>query len=221
MAPRKVYGSLDCPNTLKVMACLFEHGLDFEFVPVDVEAGEHKQKAFLSLSPFGEVPVYEDGGVKQFESRAIIRSMGHEHAKQGAELIFWDARKQAVVANWVDVEDHHFEPPALKLINELVIKPKKGLAPDQEIVAAAESKLAKVLDVYEVQLTKCKYLAADKYTIADVLHLPNLRSLTVTGTTAKKLIESRPHVSAWCSEILARPAWAKVLQMKQQNAYAK
>jgi glutathione S-transferase len=36
------------------------------------------------------------------------------------------------------------------------------------------------------------------------------------GTTAKKLIESRPHVKAWCSQILARPAWLKVLEMKHK-----
>jgi glutathione S-transferase len=47
MANRKVYGSLDSPATLKVLACLFEHDLDFEFVPVDMDAGEHKKKPFF------------------------------------------------------------------------------------------------------------------------------------------------------------------------------
>ncbi|KAG6647824.1 hypothetical protein I3843_07G102700 [Carya illinoinensis] len=182
MTDRKVYGSLNSPNTLK---------------------------------PFGQVPVYEDDGIKQFESRAIIRGMGHEYAMKGEELIFWDPKKQAVIANWIDVEDHWFEPPASELIFEMVIKPKKGLAPDQETLAEAEAKLSNVLDVYEARLAKFKYLAADKYTIADVLHLPNLQSLV--GTPAKKLIESRPRVKAWCSEILARPAWAKVLEMKHKT----
>ncbi|KAK3007860.1 hypothetical protein RJ639_014589 [Escallonia herrerae] len=194
MAVRKVYGSLSSPATLKVLACLLEHDLEFEFVP-----------------PFGQVPVYEDHGSKQFESRAIIRCMGHQYGKEGKELIYWDVRKQAVVANWVD-----FDPPALKLISEFVIKPKKGLAPDEQAVAEAESKLAKVLDVYEARLTKFKYLASDKYTIVDLLHLPNLQSMV--GTPAEKLIESRPRVNAWCAEILARLAWVKVLDMQGQGS---
>ncbi|XP_030948551.1 glutathione S-transferase-like [Quercus lobata] len=214
MAVRKVYGSLNSPATLKVLACLFEHDLDFEFVPVNLDAGEQKKKAFLSMNPFGEVPVYEDSDLKQFESRAIIRCMAHENGKKGEELIYWNAREQAIVANWVDVEDHRFEPPAMKLIFELVIKPNSGLAPDQGEVAEAEAKLGNILDVYETQLAKFKYLASDKYTIVDVLHLPNLQSLM--GTPAKKLIESRPRVRAWCAEILARPAWAKVLEMKHK-----
>ncbi|XAR61304.1 Glutathione transferase [Bertholletia excelsa] len=216
MRGRKVYGSLKSPATLKVLACLFEHSLDFELVPVDLDAGEHKTEAFLSLNPFGQVPVYDDGEVIQFESRSIIRRMGHEHGKKrlGEELVYWEPRKHAPVSNWVDVEDHLFEPPALKLISELLVKPQKGMAPDEAAIAEAEAELAKVLDVYEARLGKFKYLASDKYTIVDLLHLPNLQSLV--ATPAKKLIESRPRVSAWCADLLSRPAWAKVLDMQKR-----
>ncbi|KAJ7972928.1 Glutathione S-transferase [Quillaja saponaria] len=212
---RKLYGSLNSPATLKVMACLFEHDLEFEFVPINLDAGEHKKKPFLYLNPFGQVPVFEDGDTKQFESRAIIRSMAYAYGKEGQELIYWDAKEQAMAAEWVDVEDHHFEPPASKLIHELLTKPKKGLFPNEEVVAEAEAKLAKVLDVYESVLSKFKYLASDKYTIADVLHLPNLHTL-MEIPQAKKLIESRPQLKVWCSQILARPAWSKVLHMKEE-----
>ncbi|KAH7838890.1 hypothetical protein Vadar_032333 [Vaccinium darrowii] len=213
-ADRKVYGSLKSPATLKVLAILFELDLPFEFITVDLDAGDHKKKAFLSMSPFGEVPVYEDGGMIYFESRAVIRCTAHQYGNKGEALISWDARKQAMLSNWVDVEDHHFEPPALKLIAELGIKQNKGLAPDEGAVAEAEAELARVLDVYEARLEKFKYLGSDMYSIVDLLHLPNLQSLL--GTPAKKLIMSRPRVSAWCSEILARPAWAKVLDMQMK-----
>lgn len=144
-----------------------------------------------------------------------MRALAHQYGHKGeAALIDWDPRKQAVVSNWVDVEDHHFEPPALKLIFELDIKPSKGLATDEVAVAEAESELTKVLDVYEARLENFKYLVSEKYTIVDILHLPNLQSLM--GTTARKLIESRPRINAWCSEILARPAWAKVIDMQKK-----
>lgn len=43
----KVFGSLKgaCPQ--RVLACLFELGLDYEFVHVDLDSGEHKQPDFL------------------------------------------------------------------------------------------------------------------------------------------------------------------------------
>ena len=50
MAVRKVYGSLNSQATLKVLACLFENDLDFEFVSVNLDAGEKKKKARLSMN---------------------------------------------------------------------------------------------------------------------------------------------------------------------------
>lgn len=47
---RKVYGSLNSPATLKVLALLFELDVRFEFVAIDLDAGEHKKKPFLSMS---------------------------------------------------------------------------------------------------------------------------------------------------------------------------
>ena len=83
------------------------------------------------------------------KSREIIRCMDHEYDEKEEELVYWDGRDQAIVANWVDVEDLQFEPPATKLIFEIVIKPNNGLAPNQGVVAEAEAKLGNVLDVYE------------------------------------------------------------------------
>ncbi|KAL6217260.1 hypothetical protein ACLB2K_010477 [Fragaria x ananassa] len=119
---RKLYGDLNTPETLKVLACLFEHDLDFEFVPINLEANQHREKQFISMSPFGKLPVLEDPDVTLFEATTIVRYMGHMYAnkkKVGEELIFWESHKQALVANWIDVEDHYFEPPALKLISLL------------------------------------------------------------------------------------------------------
>lgn len=154
------------------------------------------------------------------EVRAIIRSMAHGYAKEGEELVCMDTKKQAVVANWIDVEDHHFEPSAINLLSLLLPnKPINNSGNHDQELAEAEAKLSNVLDIYESQLSKSKYLASDKYTIADLLHLPNLQRLMETPA-ARKLIESRPRVNAWCSEILARPAWTKVLQIIKLQAQA-
>ncbi|GAB4843592.1 hypothetical protein Ancab_013556 [Ancistrocladus abbreviatus] len=217
MAIRKVYGSLSCPATLRVLASLFEHDLDFEFLPVDLDAGEHTTQAFLSLNPFGEIPAFQDDDLILFESRAMMRYMAFQYPQPGREHIFKDPLIQGVVACWIDVEDHQFSPPATKLITELVINPKNGLASNAVVVAEELAKLAKVLDVYEEQLTESKYLGGEKFTSADVTHLPCLYYLLGIEST-RQLIESRPHVAAWGMEIMARPAWVKVEHMINSNA---
>lgn len=46
----KVHGSLFATAPMRVLACLFEKDLDFEFVHVDLCAEDHKKEPFLSLN---------------------------------------------------------------------------------------------------------------------------------------------------------------------------
>ncbi|KAK1316099.1 hypothetical protein QJS10_CPA05g00471 [Acorus calamus] len=212
MAGLKLYGVALSPNVMRVLLCLYEKGLDFELVPVDLRAGEHKQEPFISLNPFGQVPALEDGDVKVFESRAITEYLCHAYPEKGPELVPSDKKALASMLTWKEVESGQYNDPASKLAFELIYKPMFfGGTPDEAVVADLEAKLAKVLDVYEAHLSKSKYLGGDEYSLADLNHLPGLHILL--GTPSKKLIESRPHVSKWCTDVLARPAWAKVVAL--------
>ncbi|PIN18086.1 Glutathione S-transferase [Handroanthus impetiginosus] len=208
----KVHGSFVSTATMRVLACLNEKGLDYEFVPVDFAVGEHKKEPFLSLNPFGQVPAFEDGDLKLFESRAINQYIAHTYADKGTPLIYQDPKKIALVCVWAEVEAQRYDPPAAKLTWELGIKQLMGMTADDAIVQEQEAQLAKVLDVYEARLAQSKYLAGDSFTLADLNHLPTLNYLM--GTRAQAVFNSRPHVSAWCADILARPVWQKVAAMR-------
>ncbi|KAF8387815.1 hypothetical protein HHK36_026474 [Tetracentron sinense] len=215
MTVRKAYGTLSSPATIRVLASLQEYEFEYEFATGDMKAGEHKKEPFISLSPFGEVPVFQDGDLTLFDAWTMMRFISHCAVKPEKEMVFMDPKKQGIVAVWIDVADHQFEPPASKLRKELVEKPMNGLASDEDAVAEEEVKLAKVLDVYEERLTESKYLGAEIFTVADLSHLPYLYCLM--GTPAKRLFETRPHVSAWCADIMSRPAWTQVVDMMEKS----
>ncbi|GMI98816.1 EARLY RESPONSIVE TO DEHYDRATION 11, ARABIDOPSIS GLUTATHIONE S-TRANSFERASE 1 [Hibiscus trionum] len=215
MAAIKVHGTPLSTATQRILACLYEKETDFQIVPVNMAAGEHKSDNFLALNPFGQVPAFEDGDLKLFESRAVTHYIAHEYADKGTQLLISGSNKEtAVLELWKEVEAHQFNYPASTVVWEVFYKPIFGMATDAAVVEENETKLGKVLDVYETRLTQSKYLASDNFTLADLYHLPNMQCLL--ATPAKKLIESRPHVSAWVKEITARPAWAKVLAMQKQ-----
>ncbi|XVF72584.1 hypothetical protein PTKIN_Ptkin12aG0132700 [Pterospermum kingtungense] len=216
MAVKKVYGTLACPATMRVLASLFEHGLEFDFISIDLKSGDHTKDSFLSLNPFGQVPVYQDDqDLTLFESRAAMRFISHHYLKPGKEQIYEAPKQQGIVAAWIDVEDHQFDPPASKLRMELLEKPQKGLSADKQVVEQEEVNLARVLDVYEERLKQFNYLGGDKFTSADLTHLPNLYYLM--KTPVKRLFDERPYVSAWCTNLLARPAWVKVVDMVEKK----
>uniref|UniRef100_A0A7N0V398 glutathione transferase n=1 Tax=Kalanchoe fedtschenkoi TaxID=63787 RepID=A0A7N0V398_KALFE len=210
MGVRKLYGSLDSPDTMRALASLNEHKLDFDFIPIDLKSGEHKREPFLSMSPFGDVPAYQDEQLTLFESRTVMRFISHCYFTSDNEQVYEDPRLQGIAAEWIDIEDHQFDPPASKLTWELVLKPKLiGQPPDPTVVAQEQLKLAKVLDIYEKRLAESNFLGGHKYTSADLTHLPGLYYLT--GTPVDQLFEERPLVSAWKKSIMSRPGWKKVV----------
>ncbi|KAF5937268.1 hypothetical protein HYC85_024774 [Camellia sinensis] len=212
MATVKVHGSVFSTASQRVLVCLHEKELDFEFVPVDMSSGDHKKPPFLSLNPFGQLPAFEEGDLKLFESRAITQYISHTNPNKGNQLICQDPKKMAIMSVWMEVEAHEFDPPSSKLAWEQAFKPMFGMTTDVAVVEENEAKLAKVLDIYEARLAQSKYMGGDCFTLVDLHHLPNIQYLM--GTQSKKLFDSRPHVCAWCSDILARPNWLKVVAMR-------
>ncbi|KAI3937725.1 hypothetical protein MKW92_000795 [Papaver armeniacum] len=186
MAILKVHGSEMSTATQRVIATIIEKGLEYEFA-----------------LPFGQVPAFEDGDLKLFESKAITQYLAHDYASSGTPLISFE--KMPTLVNWMEVEAHHFDPVSSALVWEIIFKPVFGMTTDAAVVEENEAKLAKVLDVYEKRLGD----------LADLHHLPNLQCLM--GTPIKKIFENRPCVSAWSQDILARPSWAKVLDLQKNH----
>ena len=50
MAVLRVHGSPISTAVMRVVAALYEKGLEFEFVTIDMKAGQHKSEAFLALN---------------------------------------------------------------------------------------------------------------------------------------------------------------------------
>ncbi|CAM8928095.1 unnamed protein product [Rhodiola kirilowii] len=213
MAPLTVHGSPFSTAAMRVLACLYEKELQFDFVPVDMAAGEHKTESFLTLNPFGQVPAFKDGDLTLFESRAITIYIAYENAQKGTPLIFSDSKKMAILSVWKEVESCQFDPAASKIIWETMFKPRFGMTTDDAVVEENETRLAKILDIYEARLAQSKYLGGECFTLVDLHHLPTVHYLM--GTPFKKLFDSRPLVSAWVTDITARPAWSKVTDMQK------
>ncbi|PIN18083.1 Glutathione S-transferase [Handroanthus impetiginosus] len=206
----KVQGHPLSPAAQRVMLCLAEKNLDYEFVSVDLTAGQHKKEPFISINPFGQVPGFEDGDLKLFESRAMTRYISQAYADKGTPLISKDLKKMAIIGVWLEVEALKFDAAGHSLSFEILIKPILGMSTDEALIEPLQGQLASVLDVYEARLAESKYLGGDEFSLADLHHIPIVNNLM--KTKVKSLFEQRPHVKAWCDEILARPAWKKVLE---------
>ncbi|KAG8389458.1 hypothetical protein BUALT_Bualt02G0231500 [Buddleja alternifolia] len=205
----KVYGHPLSAPTQRVLLTLTEKELEYEFVFVDLLAGENKEEPFISLNPFGQVPVFEDGDLKLIESRAITKYISYLYADKGTPLFDKDPKKKAIIGVWLEIEALRFDAAAHRLNFEIVVKPIKGMTADEAVVEQLGAQLATVLDVYEARLGESKYLGGDDYSLVDLHHIPFINKLM--QTKIKTLFDERPCVSVWCKDLLTRPIWHKVL----------
>nr|GMC62475.1 glutathione S-transferase F11 [Ipomoea batatas] len=208
----KVFGSAAAACPQRVMACLFELGVDFELIHIDFKSLEHKTPEFLRRQPFGQVPAIEDGDFKLFESRAIIRYYATKYAEKGKNLMGKTLEERAVVDQWLEVESNNYNDLVQNIVLQVFVFPSMGQPSDMSVVKKCAEKLGKVLDVYEERLSKSKYLAGDFFSLADLSHIPSLRFLT-NECGFGHLVSERKCLNAWYSDISGRPAWNKVLDL--------
>ena len=83
----KIHGFPGAISTQRVVLICHELGLDYSFVLVDFKASAQKSPEFLTLQPFGKVPVLEDDGFFIHESRAICKYLAIKYSSQGNDLV--------------------------------------------------------------------------------------------------------------------------------------
>jgi len=199
-----LYGDKVATCTQKILILLEELNLKYNFTNVDLKKGEHKEEKFKELQPFGKVPAMTYGDRSLFESRCILRYI----AKNNVELE--DFLGDTEVDLWLEVESQNFNPPADKIVYEKVFKKMYGSEPDEKVVESSVVELEKVLDVYEKRLEDFLYIGGDKFSIADISHIPYVNHLLRCGF--KDLFKSRPNVYKWIKRIMKRDAVENVLK---------
>lgn len=133
-------------------------GIAHELIDVDLLAGEHKKEPFLSLNPFGQVPVLEDGDAVITDSNAILVYLARQYAPS---WIPDDAKGEAEVQKFLSLAAGGiaFGPAAARLITVF----GAGLDAD-----AAKATAADVFAKLESHLAGRDYLVGNNPTIADI-----------------------------------------------------
>jgi glutathione S-transferase len=210
----KLYGSTNKKsfNTLKIRAAFAEAGVDYEFVPIDLDKGENKTPEFLTINPHGKIPVLTDGDFALPESNAILWYVADTHPKSGlvpplAEGASRAAlRARARIAQWIDfAQTTLYAAYADWWVHALG-------DPGKRVPALAEAALGRIhrgLAVMETVLATRPYIATPDFSLAD------LADASIVFALKRKLpddpLAKYERVRAWYARILARPSFAAAI----------
>jgi len=214
----KFYASTT-PNAQRAILPLFLADVDpakeVELVAVSLMGLQQKSPNYVAKHPFGVVPYLEDGDIGIFESRAIAKYIADKY--ELTSLVGKTLKEKAAINQWIESESQNFHPTVGPLMRELFMSRMLKRAADEKLIATSLENLGKVLDVYDAQLSKHKYLAGDTYTLADAFHTPYLDKVRTLDVFAG-VLDKRPHAKAWVDDITSNPAFVKATKLDWENA---
>ncbi len=188
-------------RAIRCLWMLEELGLPYQHVAVDFRH-QTRSPEFLALNPNGRIPVLEDDGLVVCESLAINlhlarRARGPLSTHDGAE----DA--QSLMWSFWAVNEIERDCVAI-LLHRQALPPERRKA---ESARQAEGRLRAPLAVLERHLQAQEFLAAPRFTVADL----NVAAILAWSRPAPDLLTPFPATTGWLNAALQRLAYARAL----------
>jgi len=184
----KIYGDRISGNCLKVKWVCDHLALPYEWIDIDVVAGETRTDEFLALNPWGQVPtvVFGDGRTLA-QSNAIIRYLARDSA-----LIPADAFAAAQMDAWLFWEQYSHEPYIAVRRFHMTYLGKAAEALDPKL----ETRGYAALDAMASRLTETRFLVGAAMSLADVSLLAYTRFAHEGGFDLTRY----PAVTRWIAD---------------------
>ncbi len=198
----KLYSLKGAPNPRRVRIFIAEKGASVAVEEFDLEKGLHRQPDFLKRSPLGLLPVLElDDGRTIRESVAICRYF--DELMPEPPLFGRSSRERVDVEMWTRHMEHEL---LLPVIDVFVHTHPLWVGRRPQIAAYGELRhelLVERLRWLDEVLKDREFIAADRYTIADI----TAQVAILTGRAVSKLVIPDDHrnLARWWNAVSKRP----------------
>ena len=199
----KLYDFKMAPNPRRVRIFAAEKGLEIETVQIDLFARQSRTPEFLKKNPSGRLPVLElDDGTCIAESVAICRYL--DGMRPEPNLMGRDLREQALLEMW----NRRMEQELFDNIDRFFQNTSeifKGRFPQfPEYAELQRQNALQRLKRMDGELEGREFIAADRYTIADITALVAIDLFTALA--GQPFPDDLPNVKRWYDAVSSRPS---------------
>jgi len=162
-----------------------------------VSFSDMKEPSHRALSPFGQIPTYEEGALTLFESGAIVFHIAERHAC----LMPPDANARARAISWMFSALNTVEPPLVELTVAKIFERDRPWY--EQRLPVAEDRARKVLAELSNRLSDAEWLDG-RFTAGDLLMVGVLFRSKGLGA-----LEQFPNLCAYVARGEGRPAFKR------------
>lgn len=191
-----------------VMLFAADEGITLDLQLVDLFKGEHKQRAYLTINPSGQVPTLEDGDFRLTESSAILKYLAE---KKGSAAYPADLKQRARINEMMDwfntglYRDLGYGMVYAQTLPDYIYS---DAAVQSATLARAQKKANHWLGILDQGILGPDkiFVCGNAITLADYLGICFL----TLGEVAQLKFDAYPNVTRWINTLKARSTWAKV-----------
>jgi glutathione S-transferase len=191
----KLYG-FPPTRSIRVLWTLRELGVEFEFVNVNLTAGENRRPEFLTLNPAGKIPVLVDGEFVLAESVAIVLYLAEKYADKNLLPVGVELRAQ--VNHWLMFTATELEQPLWRIARHTTLYPKDKRLPEE--VPLASRDFHDMTVVMEEHMKGRQFLVGESVTVADFV-----AAYTLDWANEVHLLDASPELRGYMDRMYARP----------------
>ena len=239
----KLYHAEPGANSLKCLIPLFEKGLVFESVYVDLHKFEQHEPWFIAINPDGQVPVLDHDGTIITQTSVINEYLEDAFPDApalrpgdptgNARMRYWSKFVDEHVMNYVSMWGWHRFVGVLargmesgefdRLVDRTPLheqreKWKTARSGFSEAdLTNAKRKIAVALDKVEAQFGETLWLTGETYTLADINFYAHCGMYVSRMFPDLTDANKHPRLEAWRDRISHRPAVREALAMPDQT----
>jgi len=198
----KLYDAVPSSNSDRVKIALHEKGLPYTRVTLVLANKDQKRPEFLTLNPYGKVPVIDDGGHVLFESCIINEYLDEKYPNP--PLMPQDAYLRGRGRVLIDYALNYMHEPYWALRGEML---KPAGKRDEMIISEKHRSLRDLLQYLESALADQPYFLGD-LTLTDIAIVPRALRMEAYGALPAP---SLPRLNAWLERMKSRPSVRAIL----------
>ncbi|TVP56633.1 MAG: glutathione S-transferase family protein [Nodularia sp. (in: Bacteria)] len=177
----KLYGGARSRASI-VQWYLEELAVPYEFVMLDMQAGEHQQPEYLKINPMGKVPAIVDGDFQLWESGAILLYLADKYGKTP------------------------LSPEERGIFSQWVLFSNATLGTGIFVEASREKEMPRLLTPLNEIFERQSFLLGDQFTVADIAVGSILAYIPIM---LKLDLSDYPGVLKYIKRMSERPAFQK------------
>ena len=182
-------------RSIRVRWTLQELGVEYESIPVNLIAGEHRRPEFLKINPAGKIPVLVDGDLVLTESVAIVLYLAEKYRQKG--LLPTNLTERAQVNRWLLFAATELEQPLWRISRHTALYPEDQRLPGDVPIASQEFEA--MAAVLEGHMQGRQFVVGDNVTVADFVV-----AYTLDWGNEARLLDGFPQLLAYVKRMYAR-----------------